>query len=99
MEYIYTITTLRGLIIALGGTRCVGWYPTFEQAEKAVVENYQDIYELGYYPFCVIEKVQYGIYCIKREEHWYKWDEDLERYIKISRKPDLFEGSCCYSLG
>lgn len=100
MEYIYTITTLKDPTVpnSLRG-RCVGWYPYFKQANEAVIRNYQDIYELGHYPYCVIEKVGFGIYFIDREEHWYKWDEDVDRYIKLPRKPDLFSGSCCFSLG
>ena len=99
MEYIYTITTLRNPITGYKTARCVGWYPELKQAEKAVVENHQDIYELGYYPYCVIEKIQYGIYSIKREEHWYRWDTELDRYMKISQKPDIFYNMVCFSLG
>lgn len=83
---------------SFGKNRCVGWFPTFEQAEKAVVENQQDIYELGYYPFCVIEKVGFGIYFLNREEHWYKWDSKKDQYVLLKR-PLQFENMACFGIG
>lgn len=100
MEHIYTIITLRKPILGeYGGSRCVGWYPTFKQTEQAVVQNHQDIYELGHYPYCVIEKIGFGVYCLNRKEYWYKWDENLDKYIKLYQKPDIFSGISCSSIG
>ena len=100
MEYIYTITTIKEPKIgAPYGSRCVGWFPTFKQAEKAVVENQQDIYELGYYPFCVIEKVGFGIYFLNTEEYWYRWSKDSNKYLKIPIRPRIFNSMACFSLG
>jgi hypothetical protein len=100
MKYIYTITTIKNPMVgSYLGSRCVGWFPTFKQAEEAVVENQQDIYELGHYPYCVIEKVGFGIYFLDREEYWYRWSKDSSEYSRIPMKPTIFDHMACFGIG
>jgi len=55
--------------------RVWGWHSSIKEAENSVKENHCDMYELGYYPHVLIEKVPEGI-CMAsliKEIQWYKW--------------------------
>lgn len=94
---IYTITTLKSLDIYKLGRRTVGYYKDLEIAQKAVKENWMDIYENGHYPFCVIESVEEGIYVgCGYGEYWYQWIDD--GYYPID-KPEEFKHSIGFSIG
>jgi len=94
---IYTITTLRKDIRE--PNRCVGYYFDLDKAIQAVQENYGDICENEYYPYCVIESVKEGIYDLKRTEYWFKWDDDQECYQRLNEKPDQFYMRVCFGIG
>lgn len=93
---IFTITTIRHALLA--GSRSVGYYNTFEQADQEVRNNSLDINECGYYPFAVIEPLEQGIYQYPREEFWYKWNREKDQY-EPCEKPDRFKQVCGWSLG
>lgn len=64
------------------GQRCVGWFPTFEDAEEAVLGNMGDIYEAGSYRYAQIEPVSVGMYGSNPQDRvWYEWSDgtDSER--------------------
>ncbi len=56
---IYTVTTVRHALAA--GNRAVGFFYTFDEAERCLVNNYMDINEGGYYFFAVIEEGESNI--------------------------------------
>jgi len=91
---IYTVVTIKHNL----KNRCVGWFPTKEEAIEVVVENYGNINEYGYYPYAIVEGVKPGLYNFDREEIWFKWDNDKHQYIQCG-KPDKFGNSTCYSMG
>ena len=68
---IFTITAVEGLDAQ---SRCVGWFKSVEDAEKAVKENKMDFSESGSYKYAVIEKVEEGVYPFSSsdEQKWYK---------------------------
>lgn len=100
---IYTITTLKTIYGYKNpvhqyelGLRCVGWYRELKDAQRAVDENQGDIYEEGYYPFCVIEKISEGLYGITFEEYWFKWIGD--GYKEIQKPKELYH-VCGFGMG
>ncbi len=94
---IYTITTLQSNLERK--SRCVGFCFNVEDAKKEVENNTMDIYEAGYYPYCVIEEVQEGIYFFPRHEIWYKWNQDTNVYTQLLEKPKRFARTCCFGIG
>lgn len=94
---IFTITTLRKDIRE--PNRCVGYYFDLHKAIIAVLNNDSDIYEMGYYPYCVIETVKEGIYALERTEYWFKWNIDKGCYEKLNEKPDKFYRTVCFGVG
>ncbi len=51
--------------------RCWGYYPTLEEAKKAVKENYGNMIEC-IYDYLVIEKYKPGVMQIAKDIAWYK---------------------------
>ena len=96
-QSIFTITTLKDRIP--NKARCVGFYFKQKDAEEAVINNTNDIFEEGYYPYCVIEEVQEGIYFFPRNEIWYKWNLKTNSYKKINTKPKRFSIIVCFGIG
>lgn len=93
---IYTITTVRAALNA--GSRCVGYYETFQEAEYAIKNNIMDINEHGYYKYAVIENIEPGIYNYNRREIWYQWNVDKEQYEECP-KPERFLKVCGWAIG
>ena len=103
MKEIYTITTLKTIYGYRNpahtyelGCRSVGFYFRLDEATDNVVGNACDIYEEGYYPFCVIEKTYEGIYGCSLEEHWFQWIDDGYKPIE---KPKELNNICGFGLG
>jgi len=97
MRKIFTITTLRD--DPTKPNRCVGYFFDIGRAITAVVDNEQDIYEAGYYPYCVIESIEPGIYSLERKEFWFKWNTDKNCYVSLPEKPKKFYALCCFGVG
>jgi len=93
---IYTITTIS---LNLQNTRCVGYCFKNHEAIEIVLQNCGDIYEAGYYPYCVIEEVKAGIYVFPRKEMWFEWNVLLKGYGEIPKKPKKFNNTCCFGIG
>ncbi len=98
-EGIFTVTTLR--IDGREG-RSPGWYPTWEEADQCIWENWGDIFEFCYH-YAVIEHVPPGLYSMPKEglraEWWYKWDKKgTENYVAIP-KPDRFKRTVSWGIG
>jgi hypothetical protein len=96
MKKIYTITTIKSIKFdEPSGSRCVGWFNKYYEAENCVLKNVCDIYECGYYPFAIIEEFFEGIYQIPDKEVWFKWEN--EGYVKCE-KPDEAKSVCCWGM-
>lgn len=108
---IYTVTVL-GVRSKTGDTHssCIGWYTSFELAEKAVVENLGDMCEMMFYRWVVIETMPEGIYCGTAhldEAAWYAFeiiDEDVNYgwqnvTAKRCEQPEPFKGTFGWGLG
>jgi hypothetical protein len=78
-------------------SRVVGFFFRFKDAEKHVINNTLDIYEAGS-NFVVIEECGQGFYNTEQIEHWYKWDEKLEKY-KPYLKPTCYNCTISFGLG
>lgn len=98
----YFITTLNleddGRGIYITRSRTVGFYNSFEKAEKAVENNYGDIYECGYYNYAVIENIEEGLYQYDFKGKWYRWNEDNDAFERCER-PNRIEDSNFSSIG
>lgn len=81
-----------------GDTRCVGYYSTFEKAEKAILNNACDIWETCY-NYCVIENIKEGLYQYDQEPIWYEWNKIKEQYEKIEEKPEGYERMVGFAIG
>src|SRR5688572_30134097 len=68
------------------GDRTWGWFPTFEEAEEAILNNHTDIFECLYNYACV-EEVPCGILTINEIKQWYKaiFDTSKEPYPQVKK--------------
>ena len=90
MEIIYTVTAFQRIrhskvcdyMPDFGERRCMGWFSTKEEAENAVENNINDIYE-NFYEYAIIEKVDSGIKLPDVERYLYKWENDKYKPIDI----------------
>lgn len=96
-QSIFTITTLKDDLPSRA--RCVGFYFSHKDAEEVIINNACDIFEEGYYPYCVIEELREGIYFFPRNETWYEWNLDSNGYVKINEKPKRFNQIACFGIG
>ena len=70
-----------------------------ETAQELVKGNYGDMYEVGYYPYAIIEETDCnGIYPHISKEDWFKWNKSLESYESIE-KPEESNGTCNIGIG
>ena len=53
------------------GSRCWGWWPTWERALEVVTSNECDLFESGTYEYAVIEEYASGFVGFL-DEHWFK---------------------------
>lgn len=93
---IYTITVVR--FATFQNHRSVGFFYTFEDADRAVRQNMGDMNEDGHYIFAVIEPVREGIYVLPRKETWYKFNNEKKEY-EPCEKPNRFKCIAGWSLG
>jgi hypothetical protein len=85
--------------------RAVGWYPTLKQAQAAVMGNYGDIEEAGFYKWAVIEKLHWGLYPYDLKANWYLFvckKRTTEKEMITAKKikcPKRFKNICGFSIG
>lgn len=75
-------------------TRTWGWYPSFDLATQAAMDNDGDMYEMGYYNAVVIEEYPCGTMELPVAEHWFMVDYDPSReypydVAPIAKRPAL----------
>lgn len=98
----YFITTIGKLpsqdTYDCGDNRCVGYFDTFVETEKTVINNYCDIYECMY-EYCVIEKIETGLYryAFEGNRWFYKYNFD-GKYEKI-KEPEEFKYIAGFAIG
>ena len=93
LDIIYVVSTVRKNL----HTRVVGWFRTLEEAKIIIVGNYGDIWEMGYYPYAIIEKIEAGLYPTVLEEYWYEWRE-YTGYTYCA-KPEQFKNMVNWGIG
>lgn len=104
---VYFISTYRdikpdklGYVDNGGADRVVGYFFSFEEAEEAVLNNWGDLYEDGYYEYAVIEGLEDGLYSVDLHPQFYKWEGDKETggYKKIER-PEFTKRFTGFTIG
>ena len=65
-------------------TRCVGYFKTFEEAERVVTHNLDDIWETCY-DYAVIENIPEGLYQYDFHPTWYKFYKTVNGYIECEQ--------------
>jgi len=82
-------------------SRCWGWYQRFEDAEKVVLENQTDIFELGWFDTCVIEEYPEGVLSVPENRWWYSYRRDEMKADLVDRisEPNEFEQVICFAIG
>lgn len=70
------------------GSRCVGYYATEQDAVDTVIHNSCDSNEAGYYLYAVIENIEEGIYQYDTTPIWFKYNQEIDEYVKSDR-PDF----------
>jgi len=79
-------------------TRCWGYTDKFEDAEKAVLENYTDIHETCY-QWVIIEEHVMDVFAIGTGLfQWYHWNKEKEGYERC-RQPDWAKGVVHWGIG
>ena len=108
MDSIYTVTAVTS---AHGHeTHCIGWFLTYEDAEKATLEDKLDFSEEGHFEYAVIEKIQHaGAYPFSPsyEQKWFKVNVEKDEsgnikditYKKMDSVPEEYIGVCNFSMG
>lgn len=102
-RYIYLITGINPANYPRNRQRTWMWWSELETAQKAVKENWSDLYE-GEYEYVVIEKYPEGHSCgiaalDGQTEWWYKWEGtwDDGHYESIE-KPEMFENTIGFGM-
>lgn len=75
-----------------GEKRCIGWFPTFEEANCAVTLSFEDIHDIEgdyLYDYVIIEKMDPGIFTVDSERYLYKWNNNLNAYERIEEPVEL----------
>ena len=67
-----------------------GWFVTTELAEKAIIDNGDEIHEHAY-TYCTIEESVPGIISDPTKEKWFKWESG--RYLPIPKPKGIRVGN------
>lgn len=79
----YFITTLT----PEGDARCVGYVPSLDAAINIVENNIGDLYEVGYYPYAIIENIEEGLYQYDSNPLWFTYNKKTNKYEKSVPPP------------
>ncbi len=71
----------------IGGSRTFGYYETEDDAIKAVLGNYCDIFEYMY-DYVVVEHIKLGLYNQATNRWFFKWNDTLKKYEAIEPLDD-----------
>ena len=92
---IYTITTLSDMY----DLKCIGFYTDAIIAIESVFANSNNMCEYGNYTYCVIEEINPGLFYYPKVEVWFEWSYELQKYIKIDKKPEIFKYLNTFAFG
>ncbi len=102
IKFIYTMTVIRFKPdnISKDVRRTWGWYTTFDEADTAVMLNYGDMFESGYYQLAVVEKMESGALAMMKREWWYKASCNNGK-MKVEKidKPARYGRTVNFSMG
>lgn len=79
-EPIYMVTSVPGPKTD-HDPRCWGFFYKLEDAINSAENNEGDMYEAGYYPYVVVEKVEQGICNMAEQVQWFKYKADPKSYM------------------
>ena len=69
-----------------GAMRTFGYLESYEEAEKALNENWCDMYEC-LYRYSVIEKIEPGkvkdVVCDEKDRKWFQYDGEKDGFFKL----------------
>ena len=82
---------------ALNNHRTFGFFNTYNEAYDAVQKNLYNMQEC-LYDYLVMEYIEPGVHPTVHKEEWYKWDDEISRWIFIER-PVEFMGLVNFALG
>jgi hypothetical protein len=98
--YLVTVLSLQGAEIVR--SRTWGWFAKFTDAEKAVLENHTDLFEMHYYTHAVIEEYPPGLLAIAKTERWYKASYSRKRHgplVAPVKKPRQLKRVINFGIG
>ena len=80
---IFVVTMFENFDVMSNYTRTVGYFPNFEDAKNAVLNNANDISEGGNYNYSMIERVVDGLYPQSDNRWFYEYDFSNGTYITV----------------
>jgi len=96
---IYTVTVLKW---APYRHRTWGYFVELEKAEKSILENWTDMFEMNYYDTAVVEKVPEGV-CVPHEVvSWFRAnysDQQSGLVVERTERPEWASQLCNFSFG
>lgn len=103
MENMYFLIVIKGIPESgIENYRVFGASYDKDYLAEAAINNYGDIYEEGYYDYCLITKIsQLGLYPNEEPEQWYAWNcEDEEQLpAKPINCPEGWEDNQTFIIG
>lgn len=88
---IYTVTTLfiNEKEKQILRTRTWGFFLSLDKAEEAILNNFYDIFEQGYYNYVIVEEIKEGILGKCKKIAWYKLKNKEKNILKIEKAKEL----------
>jgi len=96
MDVIFIVTTITNM--SRSDQRCVGWMPTFEEAEGMLKRNAEMLHECGWYHYAVIECMEFGLYPDDVNAKWYVYNPETIDYESIDW-PEEMKRAASFGMG
>jgi len=72
--------------------RCIGYFPSYEEAVASVKANQGEMHECRY-NYAVIEEIPSGVWQRTIEENWFYWNGEHRSWFGCT-KPSQYKTSC-----
>ena len=79
-------------------SRTFGFFSDTATCKTALNENWCDMRECCY-DYAVVERIEEGIHPRAEEICWYKWNNELQGFYEITKRPKWAESWCNFALG
>ena len=85
-------------------SRCIGYLPSFKEAESAILNDNGTISEDGTFNYVVIEEMHMGVIALinyinkQPAQFWYKLNQNTQRFEKI-KTPTWANGIINWGIG